>query len=157
VNRIVSFEDVRAGIKSMVENVGSRLDLDQARDLVSREAGFKNWAGLLESLALPSRVRAANEYERAAQDFVNAHEGDAEALERLNRHYERSFSFEDLAAEIWRRVYAYRQRAFKKGQKSSLKLEEAQILVAQDAGFSSWTALMQAAATGGPPSVTPYE
>jgi hypothetical protein len=47
-------------------------------------------------------------------------------------------------------VYAFRQRAFKQG-KSDLQLEEAQTLIAQDAGFGSWTALTQAVATGAPP------
>ena len=52
------------------------------------------------------------EFERAANDFVlafNAH--DAGALARLNAHYGRAFTFEDVAAEIWRRVYAFRQRS----------------------------------------------
>jgi hypothetical protein len=60
-----------------------------------------------------------------------------------------------LRAEIWRRVYAFRQRAFK-APKNYLKLDEAQIVVAQDAGFGSWAALMQAVATGRPPQGEAY-
>jgi hypothetical protein len=59
----------------------------------------------------------------------------------LNRHYERSLTFDDLKAEIWRRVCAFRQRALRE-LKNRLKLEEAQVVVAQDAGFGSWTTLM---------------
>ena len=97
----------------------------------------------------------SEEYQQAAQDFVNAYDGDASALQRLNRHYRRSFSAEDLNAEIWRRVYAFRQRAFQV-PKNSLQLAEAQILLAQDAGFGSWAALMQALAAGAPPPGAPY-
>src|SRR5207253_11416158 len=107
--------------------------------------------------ALPSESRAhtSEEYQRAAQDVVDAYEGDASALQRLNEHYRRSFTFEDLRAEIWRRVYAFRQRAFK-GPKNYLQLAEAQIVIAQDAGFGSWAALMQAVATGAPPQGAAY-
>jgi hypothetical protein len=46
---------------------------------------------------------APEEYERLASDFVLAYDQrDETALQRLNRHYGRSFTFDDLAAEIWR-------------------------------------------------------
>jgi len=54
-----------------------------------------------------------------------------------------------LWAEIWRRVYAFRQRSFRV-PKNFLELTEAQALVAQDAGFGSWAALTRASATGAP-------
>ncbi len=75
---------------------------------------------------------------------------DEAALDRLNRHYERSFTFDDLWAEVWRRVYAFRQRSFK-GPKNYLLLDEARGIIAQDAGFGSWTAVTQSVASGAPP------
>ena len=96
-----------------------------------------------------------DEYARLANDLIlafNAH--DQAALERLNQQYHRSFTSDDLWAEIWRRVYAFRQRAFKE-QKQDLEPAEAQALIAQDAGFASWTVLTHAVATGAPP-VPPY-
>src|SRR5437588_6983857 len=96
-----------------------------------------------------------DEYARLANDLIlafNAH--DQAALERLNQQYHRSFTSDDLWAEIWRRVYAFRQRAFKE-QKRDLEPAEAQALIAQDAGFASWTVLTRAVATGAPP-VPPY-
>jgi hypothetical protein len=46
-------------------------------------------------------------YEQLASDYVRAFDAkDASALQRLNQHYTRSFTFEDLFSEIWRRVYA---------------------------------------------------
>src|SRR5206468_1367556 len=91
------------------------------------------------------------DYERLANDMVVAFDsGDDAALQRLNEHYHRSFTFDDLWAEIWRRVYAFRQRSFKV-PKNYLQLAEAQTLVAQDAGFGGWAALLRAVATGALP------
>ena len=94
-------------------------------------------------------------YEQAARDFVDAYKGDAAAMERLNRHYGRSFSFADLKAEIWRRDYAYRQRSFRVPE-NYFPIEEAQMIIAQDAGFGSWEKLMEALAAGAPPQGAPY-
>ena len=117
---------------------------------VARKRGMLQVAALLEPPAIGSATpaRTAEEYQRVAQDFVNAYEGDAAALQRLNRHYGRSFTFDDLRAEIWRRVYAFRQRS-SRVPKNYLQLEEAQTVIAQDAGFGNWTALIQAV-SGGP-------
>lgn len=102
-----------------------------------------------------ARLRTIEAYELAARDFVDAYNGDGAALERLNRHYSRSFSLADLQAEIWRRDYAYRQRS-RKVPENYLPIEEAQLLIAQDAGFGSWEKLMNALATGAPPQGAPY-
>lgn len=106
----------------------------------------------------------AGEYERLAQDFVAAFQSrDEAALARLNAAYGRAFTFEDLWAEVWRRVYAFRQRTFTGGTRVSrgargdeyLALSEAQTVIAQDAGFQSWPALTHGVATGAPP-IAPY-
>lgn len=97
----------------------------------------------------------AETYEQAARDFVDAYKGDAGALERVNRHYGRSFTFDDLKAEIWRRDYAFRQRAFRVPE-NYFPVEEAQIIIAQDFGYGSWEKLMEAVASGAPPQGAPY-
>lgn len=91
--------------------------------------------------------RTVEQYKQLAQDWVAAYEGVADALGRLNAHYERGFTQGDLKAEIWRRVYAFRQRS-SRVEKNFLKAEEAQLLLAQDAGFGNWEALLEAAASG---------
>src|SRR5262249_40425051 len=92
-----------------------------------------------------------NSYQRLASDLVLAYDSrDESALQRLNQHYRRNFTFDDLWAEVWRRVYAVRQRSSRQ-PKNYLQLDEAQTLIAQDAGFSSWAALTKAVATGKPP------
>src|SRR5205823_7807871 len=93
----------------------------------------------------------ADAYNRLAADLIaafNAH--DEAALGRVNEHYRRSFTFDDWWAEIWRRVYSFRQRAFKSSP-SQLETGEAQMLIAQDEGFGSWAALRTATTTGAPP------
>ena len=57
------------------------------------------------------RSRTADEFERLAHDWVLAFNSrDESALQRLNEFYERAFSFDDVWAEIWRRVYAFTRR-----------------------------------------------
>lgn len=168
-NRIVLSEDIRASVQRRVDRVRQaaekgakpRLELDEARQLIAGEAGYSHWAAFLERAGksrappLEPRAHTAEDHQHAARDFVDAYEGDASALQRLNEYYRRSFSFEDLRAEIWRRVYAFRQRAFKV-PKNYLQLAEAQIIIAQDAGFGSWAALLRAVATGAPPQGEAY-
>jgi hypothetical protein len=114
--------------------------------------GCKSWKELKQAVEQrpPSRPPTAEEYERLAQDFVDAHDKeDAAALQRMNEHYGRSFTMEDYWAEIWRRNYAFRQRS-SRVPKNYLKLEEAQTMIAQDAGFANWTALLDSLSTGAP-------
>jgi hypothetical protein len=122
---------------------------------LAREHGFENWKELKLAVQQAARSRTTAAYEQAARDFVDAYRGDAAALERLNRHYGRSFSFADLKAEIWRRDYAYRQRSSRIPE-NYFPIEEAQIIIAQDAGFGSWEKLMDALAAGAPPQGAPY-
>src|SRR4030095_16551209 len=91
------------------------------------EHGLQNWKDLKFAVQQAARSRTSEAYEQAARDFVDAYGGDAAALERLNGHYSRSFSFADLKAEIWRRDYAYRQRAFKLPE-NYFPIEEAQTI-----------------------------
>jgi hypothetical protein len=96
-------------------------------------------------------MHTVDDYERLARDLVLAHDShDQAALRRLNAHYRRAFTFDDLAAEVWRRVYAYRQRS-SRVPSNYLQSVEAQTLIAQDTGFGSWAALTDAVATGAAP------
>ncbi len=135
-------------------------DVQQA---LAREYGHESWIALKQAVDSPptddaSAARpllSAVQFERLAHDFVLAFDThDEAALQRLNAHYDRAFTFDDLSAEIWRRVYAFRQRSSKVPQ-NYLRLEEAQTLIAQDTGYGSWAALTRAIATGAPP-VPPY-
>ena len=53
----------------------------------------------------PARARTAEEYKQLANDMVAAFDShDEAALLRLNAPYQRTFTFDDLWAEMWRRV-----------------------------------------------------
>jgi hypothetical protein len=129
--------------------------LRDVQHALAREHGFENWKELKLAVQQAARSRTSEAYEQAARDFVDAYRGDAAALERLNRHYGRSFSFADLKAEIWRRDYAYRQRSFRVPV-NDFPIEEARIIIAQDSGFGNWEKLMDALAAGAPPQGAPY-
>jgi hypothetical protein len=129
--------------------------LRDVRHALAREYGYPGWKELTLAVRQAARSRAREAYERAARDFVGAYGGDAGALERLNRHYGRSFTRDDLKAEIWRRDYPYRQRSSRVAE-NYFPIEEARILLAQDAGFGSWEKLMEALAAGTPPQGAPY-
>lgn len=146
----------RARFEKAIRVPPTTIALRDVQHALAREYACESWIALkraLDSVTRPvtNPLLGVEEYRRAAQGFVHAFEKqDAAALERLNAHYGRAFTFEDLAAEIWRRVYAFRERSGRK-EKPQLLLPEAQLLVAQDVGFGSWPALMRAVETGEPP------
>jgi hypothetical protein len=129
--------------------------LREVQHALAREYGFENWNGLKLGLQQAASSRTAQAYEQAASDYVEACNGDAAALERLNVLYNRAFSLADLKAEIWSRDYAYRQRSSRVAE-NYLPIEEARIIVAQNAGFGSWEKLREAVAAGAPPQGPPY-
>jgi hypothetical protein len=126
--------------------------LREVQHAIAREYGFAGWKDLKEALG----ARTTATYEELAAAFVAAYEGDPTALERLNQHYDRSFTLDDHRAEIWRRIYAFRQRSSRE-PKNYVKPEEAQGVIAQDAGFGNWGALLRSAAAGRPRSPDLYE
>ncbi len=137
----------------------SRPVLRDVQHALAREYGHENWIALMEAVARISEIGevsadrpllAADAYDEVARDFVLAFNGrDQAALDRLNLHYGRAFTFDDLWAEAWRRIYSFRQRAFQGGDKE-LRLDEAQSVLAQDTGFGGWAALLDATRSGAP-------
>jgi hypothetical protein len=148
--------DARARLERVYPAAPASPVLRDVQHALALELGQENWITLKQTLE-HSRgdsasslwpPRTADAYERLANDFVLAFDSrDEAALQRVNQQYQRSFTFDDLWAEIWRRVYAFRQRSFK-GPNNHLQLAEAQMIIAQDAGFGSWDVLMRAVATG---------
>jgi hypothetical protein len=132
--------------------------LRDVQHALAREHGYESWIAMKKALdtRAPETTALTREgYEQLAQDYVLAFDAkDAAALQRVNTHYTRSFTFDDLFSEIWRRVYAFRQRR-RKEPKNFLKPDEAQMLVAQNAGFGSWDRLLESLETGASP-IPPY-
>lgn len=156
--------DARVRLERAYPDAPPRPVLRDVQHALAREHGYDNWLGLKQAVdtsrgavgvTAPS-LRTAAEYEQVANDMVTAFEAkDDGALHRVNAHYQRSFTHDDLWAEVWRRVYAFRQRS-SRVPKNYLQLTEAQLVVAQDAGFGSWAALLRALETGAPP-VAPHD
>src|SRR5688572_2136818 len=133
--------------------------LRDVQHALARERGHENWLAMKRALEQPAPASAPaltrEAYEQLAQDYVLAYDTqDAAALQRVNAHYSRAFTFDDLFSEIWRRVYAFRQRR-SKVPTNFLKPDEGRMLVAQNAGFGSWEALMTSLETGASP-IPPY-
>jgi hypothetical protein len=156
--------DARARFARAHPGAPSAPGLRDVQHALAREHGLPDWNTLKAAVMQRANdrggalaLRDVVEYGRLAQDFVAAFESrDEAALARLNGAYQRSFTFDDLWAEVWRRVYAFRERAFKDEGAQRIEVAEAQMLIAQDAGFQSWGALEHAAKTGAPP-IPPYE
>jgi hypothetical protein len=151
--------DARARLESAWPQAPHEPVLRDVQHALAREYGLESWIALKRSIG--SRPEVADPpaerpligmkaYEALAQDYVLAFARDEAALARLNTHYERRFSFDDLWAEIWRRDYAFRQRS-SRVPANDLPLEEAQLILAQDTGFGSWEALSDAVRTGAKP------
>jgi hypothetical protein len=155
--------DARARFEAAHPTARGTITLRDVQHALARELGHESWIALKQALASRSSAGAAaprpmltvGEYESLANDWVLAFDAqDEAALRRLNAHYQRAFTFDDVTAEIWRRNYAFRQRS-SRVPNNYLALEEAELLIAQDTGFGSWTALIEAIATGAP-GVPPF-
>ena len=144
--------DARARFEQAYPGSPATLVLRDVQHALALEYGQENWIALkraidIRSAELPAaHAVASEEYERLAGDLLLAFNSrDVDALKRLNDHYRRAFTFEDLYSEIWRRLYSYRQRAFSNRDEPLLQ-EESQLVVASNAGFQSWAALTEAPA-----------
>jgi len=116
--------------------------LRDVQHALALEYGYANWIALTDAAQI--------DHERLAEDLLRAFNAqDEAALQRLNGYYRRAYGFDDLSAEIWRRLYSFRQR--RADPDNALGPDEARTLVAQDAGFGSWDALQRASAAGAPP------
>jgi hypothetical protein len=150
---------------------GAKMSLADAQLVIAREYGFESWPKLKRHIEALARASAPSEltttpaasspvrpgaeyYEGLAKDFVVAWEsGEPAALEKLNQYYRRSFTRDDVRAEVWRQVYKVRQA---KARPGSFALEDAQWLMARDAGFGNWKSFLDAVLTGSPPPGEPY-
>lgn len=144
--------EARTRFESAHPNGPAAPGLRDVQHALAREYGHESWIALKAALARTTGEDAARgwptftneQYEAMASDLVAAfNDSDEDAMRRLNARYGRDFDFDDLGAEIWRRVYAFRQRSFR-GADNFLQLDEAQGIIAQDAGFGSWEGLIAA-------------
>ncbi len=139
-----------------VRGNGGEATLREVQHALAREYGLEGWKELKLAVQKRAASRTIEDYQQAARDFVASYQKDEAAIERLNAFYERTFTAADVRAEIWHRVYAFRQRSSKLGADNYLSPEEAETIVAQDAGFGSWEKLKKALETGAKPQGPPF-
>jgi hypothetical protein len=117
---------------------------------VARRRGLIDAANRLATAASPN----VKKYEQLAKDMVSAYAtGDAEAMHRINEHYGRSSTVEDLRALVWRLIYKVRRAG---GAAHAFGIPEARELISRTSGFPNWTTLTEAAAKGVPPPGDAY-
>src|SRR5262249_27657788 len=88
--------------------------------------------------ASPSQSPEVSKLESLARDMIAAYvTGDAESMRRINEHYGRNASVEDLRAIVWRLLYKVRQAG---GSSEAFGIAEAQETISRTAGFSNWKA-----------------
>ena len=131
-------------------DVARRRGLTAAADILAAAAG----GPMLAETAPPPAPASVQKYESLAQDLVTAcASGDVAAMQRINEHYGRSETVDDVRATVWRLIYKVRRA---KGAAEAFQAAEAQELIARTAGFPNWTALTEAAAKGAPPPGPAY-
>ncbi len=151
----------RARLERTFPKVPERPALRDVQHALALQYGFENWKALKAAVPLTRKSESADtglvsvsSYERLARDMVAAYDnGDAASMHRINEHYGRSFTADDLRAVVWRQVYKVRQAG---GAASAFQLPEAQELISRTSGFPNWTALLKAAEAGTPPPGEAY-
>jgi hypothetical protein len=86
--------------------------LREVQHALALEYGANSWKELGARITSAGGAKAAvlPEYESLADNWMTAFEsGDQEALQRISAHYGRQFSWEDLRAWAWHRLYRVRQ------------------------------------------------
>lgn len=121
------------------EDVARRRGLIAAADRLA--AAAKETASGEDQIVSPE----VQKYELLAKDLVAAYAGDAEALQRINQGFSRTFSLDDLRAIVWRVSYKVRQAG---GSANAFDAAEAQQMIAGARGFGNWEALKKAVAKG---------
>ncbi|HKX29722.1 MAG TPA: hypothetical protein VJ302_18675 [Blastocatellia bacterium] len=120
--------------------------LADAQFVLAREYGLENWAKLALHVKEIDRSERLARYEQLARDFVAASQGDAEALDRLNRILPRSLDQDQLRVRVRQRLNALRGSAAGSTELSlpaELSLEDARLFVAQQHGFESWSRFVE--------------
>jgi ankyrin repeat protein len=118
------------------------------------EAGTKVGAGAASETPPELDPAKVARFEKLANDLIVAFDtGNAASLDRLNQHYGHSLTWEDLRAEMWRRVYEVRHAG---GGPGALSIVEARLILARNAGFANWRAFLEAVSRGTPPPGLPY-
>jgi hypothetical protein len=130
---------------------------------IAERRGMRRVAAVLSAAAAAAPgamgvdAKSGAYYESLATALVAAYDvGDAAGLDQLRKHYELPLTHADVKAFVWQRVYDLRQRSSQGGE-PYLALHEARALIAREAGFGQWEALLDAATRNQRPPGTPFQ
>jgi hypothetical protein len=110
--------------------------LADAQLVLAREHGFESWARLKRHIEA-GEPPTLEHFERLAKDLVTAYgSGDPGALDRIQDHYQRPFTREELRAELRHRLAALPDT---ERRIDSLAPADAQLIIAREHGFETWS------------------
>jgi hypothetical protein len=139
----------RARLQRVYADAPAEPGLRDVQYALALEHGLPGWAALKKAVEI-----RAGKFELLADDMVAVYAtGDPAAMERVNRHYGRTSTVDDLRALVWRLVYKVRQAG---GAAHAFGAAEAREMIARTSGFSNWTALTEASAQGVSSAVPAY-
>jgi len=131
-------------------DAGRRNSRGQTAADVAEERGLLEAAGRLRSVEGPApqgRDGKVHLYDSLAHDLVLAHDSGFEpALQRLRTHYGLAFTWDELRAGVKDRLAVIPRHELPNPSMYAgyFALPEARLLVARQAGFTSWEALVEA-------------
>jgi hypothetical protein len=136
--------DYRGGVPAAVERVrnvcprSEAIALADAQFVLAREYGFESWPKVVHHVASLQPAAPLAPFTALANDLVAAcAANDAAALGRVNRLFGRSYSPDELRAEVARRLAPIA------GRPTEFSPADVQLLVARQYGFESWPKLAE--------------
>lgn len=147
-----SLEQLRKQAKERLESLRETepsATLSDAQFVLARAYGFDSWPKLVHHVEGVQSAARLDLYEKLANDYVAAYDGDGDALDRLGAHHGASYSREQLLIRVRSRVDdALGSTAV------APTIAEAQLMLAREFGFESWASfaqsLSQPASAAGP-------
>jgi hypothetical protein len=114
--------------------------LADAQFVIAREYGFDSWPKLAAHVEAINPSSRAAQFEQFAKDLVSAYRvGDADALQRLSDMFARPMTQDFLREHVQQRLKALTSAARADG---NFTLDDAQLIVARQYGFESWSSLV---------------
>jgi len=129
--------EARARLHRALPGAGPNPSLRDVQHAIARERGFESWIALIRAQTSGGIDRHAH----AASDLLAAYiSSDPAAVMRLQDRYGRAFTIDELRSGVRRRLEANSAQ----GHSGEIDLEQARLLVAQEAGFDDWPSLQTA-------------
>jgi hypothetical protein len=118
--------------------------LADAQFVLAREYGFESWAKLIHHIESINPSDRLQRYERLVKDIVLVCQSDdAEALQRVAEILGRTYPYPDRRTQLQQQLISLRGPA---SRIADITPADAQLIVAREFGFESWTKLVDSVA-----------